>query len=45
MLDIEYGFTCTFKGVSYEAARQRIEAALREHPASVLCPGHRVGSS
>ena len=28
MLDVTYGFTRILKGVSYEAARQRIEAAL-----------------
>ena len=36
MLDIEYGFTRTLKGVSYEAARQRIEAALKEEGFGVL---------
>lgn len=36
MLEIEYGFTRTLKGVSYEAARQRIEAALKEEGFGVL---------
>ena len=36
MMDIEYGFTRTLKGVSYEAARQRIEAALKEEGFGVL---------
>lgn len=36
MLDIQYGFTRTLKGVSYEAARQRIEAALKEEGFGVL---------
>lgn len=36
MLDIEYGFTRTLKGVSYEAARTRIEAALKEEGFGVL---------
>ena len=36
MFDIEYGFTRTLKGVSYEAARQRIEAALKEEGFGVL---------
>jgi uncharacterized protein (DUF302 family) len=36
MLDVEYGFTRTLKGVSYEAARQRIEAALKEEGFGVL---------
>ena len=36
MLDIDYGFTRTLKGVSYEAARQRIEAALKEEGFGVL---------
>ena len=36
MLDIEYGFTRTFAGVSYEAARQRIEAALKEEGFGIL---------
>jgi uncharacterized protein (DUF302 family) len=36
MLDIEYGFTRTLKGVSYEVARQRIEAALKEEGFGVL---------
>jgi len=36
MLDVEYGFTRTLKGVSYESARQRIEAALKEEGFGVL---------
>ena len=36
MLDIQYGFTRTLKGVSYEAARQRIEAALKVEGFGVL---------
>jgi len=36
MLDIDYGFTRTLKGVSYEAARQRIEAALKEEGFGIL---------
>lgn len=36
MVDVEYGFTRTFKGVSYEAARQRIEAALKDEGFGVL---------
>ena len=36
MLDSEYGFTRTFNGVSYEAARTRIEAALKEEGFGVL---------
>ena len=36
MLDIEYGFTRTLKGVPYEAARQRIEAALKEEGFGIL---------
>jgi uncharacterized protein (DUF302 family) len=36
MLDVEYGFTRTLKGVSYEAARHRIEAALQEEGFGVL---------
>lgn len=36
MLEVEYGFTRTLKGVSYEAARQRIEAALKEEGFGVL---------
>jgi uncharacterized protein (DUF302 family) len=35
-VDIEYGFTRTLKGVSYAAARQRIEAALKEEGFGVL---------
>lgn len=36
MLDIDYGFTRTLKGVSYEVARARIEAALKEEGFGVL---------
>ena len=36
MLDIEYGFTRTMQGVSHQAARQRIEAALKEEGFGVL---------
>jgi uncharacterized protein (DUF302 family) len=36
MLDIEYGFRRTLKGVSYETARTRIEAALKEEGFGVL---------
>jgi uncharacterized protein (DUF302 family) len=36
MLDVEYGFTRTLTGVSYEAARQRIEAALKSEGFGVL---------
>ena len=36
MLDIDYGFTRTMKGVSYESARQRIETALRDEGFGVL---------
>jgi len=36
MLDIEYGFTRTLKGVPHEAARRRIEAALKEEGFGVL---------
>lgn len=36
MLDVAYGFTRTLKGVSYEAARHRIEAALKEEGFGVL---------
>src|SRR5512144_2686197 len=36
MLDIQYGFTRTLKGVSYQAARQRVEAALKEEGFGVL---------
>lgn len=36
MLDIEYGFTRTLKGVSYEAARKRIETALKEEGFGIL---------
>ncbi len=36
MLDVEYGFTRTLKGVTYEAARQRIEAALQAEGFGVL---------
>jgi uncharacterized protein (DUF302 family) len=36
MLDVEYGFTRTLKGVSHTAARQRIEAALKEEGFGIL---------
>ena len=36
MLDTAYGFTRTLVGVSYEVARQRIEAALKEQGFGVL---------
>ncbi len=36
MLDLQYGFTRTLKGVSYEAARARIEAALKEEGFGIL---------
>ena len=36
MLDLQYGFTRTLKGVSYEAARGRIEAALKEEGFGIL---------
>jgi len=36
MLDVEYGFTRTLKGVPYEAARRRIEAALKDEGFGVL---------
>jgi uncharacterized protein (DUF302 family) len=36
MLDSEYGFTRTFNGVSCEAARTRIEAALKEEGFGIL---------
>lgn len=36
MLDFAYGFTRTLKGVTYAAARQRIEAALNEEGSRVL---------
>lgn len=36
MLDVDYGFTRTMKGVSYESARQRIETALRDEGFGVL---------
>lgn len=36
MLDIDYGFTRTLKGVSHAAARQRIEAALKEEGFGIL---------
>jgi len=36
MLDIAYGFTRTLKGVSHAAARERIEAALKEEGFGVL---------
>jgi uncharacterized protein (DUF302 family) len=36
MLDVEYGFTRVLKGVSYAAARPRIEAALKEEGFGVL---------
>jgi uncharacterized protein (DUF302 family) len=36
MLDVEYGFTRVLKGVSYAAARQRIEAALKEEGFGIL---------
>ena len=36
MLVVEYGFTRSLKGVSYAAARQRIEAALKEEGFGVL---------
>lgn len=34
--EIPYGFTRVFAGVSYEAARQRVEAALKEEGFGVL---------
>lgn len=36
MLSTEHGFTRTFKGVSYAAARPRIEAALKSEGFGVL---------
>jgi len=36
MLDVDYGFTRTLKGVSYETAKRRIEAALKEEGFGVL---------
>jgi uncharacterized protein (DUF302 family) len=36
MLDTEYGFTRLLKGVSFEDARRRIEAALKEEGFGVL---------
>jgi len=36
MLDIEYGFTRLLEGVSFEDARRRIEAALKEEGFGVL---------
>ncbi|MCC6348733.1 MAG: DUF302 domain-containing protein [Candidatus Eisenbacteria bacterium] len=36
MLDTEYGFTRTLKGISYEDARRRIEAALKAEGFGVL---------
>lgn len=36
MLDIDYGFTRTLKGISYEVARVRIEAALKEEGFGIL---------
>jgi uncharacterized protein (DUF302 family) len=36
MTHIAYGFTRTLEGVSFEAARQRIEAALKEEGFGIL---------
>jgi len=36
MMDLQYGFTRTLTGVSYEAARARIEAALKEEGFGIL---------
>ncbi len=36
MLDIEYGFTRTLQGVSYESARARIETALKVEGFGIL---------
>lgn len=36
MMEIDYAFTRTLEGVSYEAARQRIEVALKEEGFGVL---------
>jgi len=36
MLDVSYGFTRTLNGVSCEAARPRVEAALKEEGFGVL---------
>ena len=36
MLDLQYGFTRTLKGVSYDAARGRIEATLKEEGFGIL---------
>jgi uncharacterized protein (DUF302 family) len=36
MLDVDYGFTRTLKGISYAAAKKRIEAALKEEGFGIL---------
>jgi uncharacterized protein (DUF302 family) len=36
MIDVEYGITRTFQGVPFEAARERIEGALKEEGFGVL---------